>query len=353
LVDQARYLRLIRGAPRGIGAALARAGLRAASVPYGAAVALRNAAFDHGWRAVARAACPVVSVGNLTLGGTGKTPMVEWVARRLREHGLRVAILSRGYGRREGLNDEGLVLDANLPDVPHLQDPDRVALARIAVEELESQVLVLDDGFQHRRLARELDIVLLDALEPFGLGRLVPRGLLREPVRSLRRAGVVVLSRADLIDAETRRAIRREAERRAGPLRWAEARHAPRDLVDDQGASTPLETLRGLSVAAFCGLGNPEGFRRTLLGLGLEPAGFRTFPDHHPYSRADFDDLDRWAESLGAELALTTQKDLVKLRAPRLGPVPLRALRIGLEPLDGADALERAIDAVAAAATRP
>ena len=235
-------------------------------------MAVRNAGFDRGWKQIHHADVPVVSVGNLTLGGTGKTPMVEWVARWYRRRGVRVAILSRGYGQTGGLNDEGRVLEENLPDVPHLQDPDRVALAGIATRELESELIVLDDGFQHRRLARDVDLVLLDALEPFGLGHLFPRGLLREPIRSLRRADVVVLSRADLVTAADRAAIRAEAERRAGPLRWVEARHAPLDLIDSEGNASPLDELAGQSVAAFCGIGNPEGFRRTLLPLVRQAA---------------------------------------------------------------------------------
>src|SRR5262245_17167980 len=206
-IDPEAFLRLVRGQIRGPAAAVARLGLGAVSGLYCLGVSARNAAYDWGWKTAHRAAVPVVSVGNLTLGGTGKTPMVEWVARWFRGRGARVAILSRGYGQAEGLNDEGRVLEENLPDVPHFQGADRVELARIAVEESESQVLVLDDGFQHRRLARDLDIVLLDALEPFGLGRLFPRGLLREPVSSLRRAGLVVLSRADLVPGPTRRDI--------------------------------------------------------------------------------------------------------------------------------------------------
>jgi tetraacyldisaccharide 4'-kinase len=290
---------------------------------------------------------PVVAVGNLTLGGTGKTPMVESVARRYRARGLRVAILSRGYGQSDGLNDEGRVLEENLPDVPHLQDRDRARLARVAVEELESELLVLDDGFQHRRLARDLDIVLLDALDPFGLGRVFPRGLLREPVRALRRAGIVVLSRADLVSGPDRAAIRREAERRAGPLRWVEARHAPLDLIDARGLARPLDDLVHGKVAAFCGIGNPEGFRRTLVPLCGTLGGFRTFPDHHPYRAADVADLTAWSRSLDVDLALTTQKDLVKLRAETLGPIPLSALRIGLEILTGADILDGALDSLA------
>ena len=289
--------------------------------------------FDRGWLGGPSRPVPVVSVGNLTLGGTGKTPMVEWVARWYRQRGVRVAILSRGYqrGGTGGANDEALVLEENLPDVPHLQDPDRVKIAALAVEELESELLILDDGFQHRRLARDLDIVLLDALEPFGLGRLFPRGLLREPVRSLRRAGLVVLTRADLVPADALRATRAEAERAAGPLRWVVTRHAPIELIGSGVDPEPLDGLPGRKVAAFCGIGNPEGFRRTITTLRGEVAGFRTFPDHHAYDAADVADLTAGPSDSGADLALTTQKDLVKLRAAGLGGVPLRALRIGLD----------------------
>ena len=345
--DEAAFLRLIRGEARGPLAALGRIALAGAAVPYRVGVVARNAAFDRGWKTIHRAAVPVVSVGNITLGGTGKTPMVEWAARWFRQRNRRVAILSRGYGQTAGLNDEGRVLEENLPDVPHLQGADRAALAATAVEELESELLVLDDGFQHRRLARDLDVVLLDALEPFGHGRLFPRGLLREPIGALRRAGVVVLSRTDLVSPERRQAIRAEAERRAGPLPWAEARHAPVGLVDSAGKLGPLDRLRGARVAAFCGIGNPEGFRRTLAGLGVELVGFRALADHHPYSAADIAELAEWAAGgPGAELVLTTQKDLVKVRLDALGAVPLRALRIGLEVLDGAEVLEAALAAI-------
>ncbi len=345
-IDEAGFLRLVRGESRGVLPTAARLGLGGLAGLYRLGVGARNQAFDRGWKASHRAGVPVVSVGNLTLGGTGKTPTVEWVARWYRARSVRVAILSRGYGDPSGLNDEGRVLEENLPDVPHLQGPDRVDLAARAVEELESELLVLDDGFQHRRLARDFDLVLLDALDPFGLGRIFPRGLLREPVRSLRRAGMVVLSRADLVDPAARAAIRSMAERAAGPLRWASARHAPLDLVDAEGRSFPLADAQGRRVAAFCGIGNPEGFWRTLAGLGLDLAGSRAFPDHHPYSSADVADLAGWIKGLGADLALTTQKDSVKLRALNLGPAPLRALRIGLDVMDGAEALDGALSAL-------
>ena len=342
-VNQAGYLRLIRGEQRGPLASAARVSLRLAAMGYALGVAGRNHAFDRGWRSIADAGVPVVSVGNLTLGGTGKTPTVEYIARWYRARGRRVAILSRGYGQSTGLNDEGRVLEENLPDVPHLQDRDRAGLARVAVDELEAELLVLDDGFQHRRLGRDLDIVLIDALDPFGQNYLFPRGLLREPVSALRRAGLVLLSRADLVSGSDRIAIRRTAERRAGPLRWAEARHAPLDLIDAAGQVRPLTDLAQYAVAAFCGIGNPEGFRRTLAGRCQSLLGFRTFPDHHPYSATDVADLASWSRTLGADLILTTQKDLVKLRAATLGSIPLSALRIGLEVTAGAGLLDESL----------
>jgi len=345
-IDPDAYLRLVRGEAKGPAASLGRAGLALAAVGYRAGVAVRNAAFDRGLKTIHRATAPVISVGNVTLGGTGKTPMVEWLARWYRERGVRVCIISRGYGQDGAINDEGLVLEENLPDVPHLQDPDRVKLANIAVEELETELIILDDGFQHRRLARDLDVVLLDALDPFGQNRLFPRGLLREPVRSLRRAHTVIVSRADLVSDARRREIRDAVRRHAGEVPLLEARHRPRDLVDGDGEPSALDGLSDARVAAFCGIGNPEGFRRTLEGLCGEVVGFRSFPDHHPYAADDVASLGRWADDLCVNLVLTTQKDLVKLRTSTLGDARLRALRIGLEILGGPEPLESLLAAL-------
>ena len=177
-----RYLSLVSGEWRGPWPALLRLLLWMASLLYGLGVRLNNLAYSCGWKRSYRVEAVVVSVGNLTAGGTGKTPCVEYVADFYQKHDLRVAVLSRGYGSEGGgLNDEGLVLSENLPEVPPYQGADRVALARAAIEESESEVLVLDDGFQHRRLARDLDLVLIDATAPWGYGHLLPRGLLREP----------------------------------------------------------------------------------------------------------------------------------------------------------------------------
>jgi len=332
---------LIRGDRTGIGPTLKRTGLWTLSLGYRLGVAWRNMAFERGWKATQKAQVPVVSVGNLTVGGTGKTPCVEYVARFYRELGLQVALLSRGYGSEMGRNDEALVLEENLPDVPHLQGADRAALASTAVEELESEILVLDDGFQHRRLARDLDIVLIDATCPWGHGYLLPRGLLREPIGSLNRADVVMLTRCDLASAEEVRAIRETVTRVKPTLPIVESIHRPAQWCNASHGTTPLAALDGRPIAAFCGIGNPAAFRHTLVKLGLNVIAWRTFPDHHPYSKDDVEDLRNWARQLPADAALaTTQKDLVKIRLDRLGEKELWALHIQLHMTSGQDALE-------------
>ena len=343
-IDEDNFLQLIRGQTRGPAASLARLGLGLCSTVYGVAAVCRNMAYDRGWKRSQRAAVPVISVGNITLGGTGKTPMVEWIARWYRRRGVRVVLISRGYGHAGGINDEGMVLEENLPDVPHLQHPDRVKLATVAEIELEAELIILDDGFQHRRLARDLDLVMLDALDPFGLGKLFPRGLLREPIRSLRRASAVILSRADLLEPSQCELIRRSAACAAPALPLIETRHAPIDLIDGEGRTYPLDELAGKEVSAFCGIGNPEGFRRTLAPLCSRILDLKVFPDHHLYAAGDVRLLTAWADKMRPDLALTTQKDLVKLRTATLGRVPLRALRIGLEITDGLEALERILE---------
>lgn len=312
-----------------LSAKILRAGLRVASFPYGAAVRSRNLGFDQGWINSTRVDRPVISIGNLTVGGTGKTPVVEWVARWFREHGKRIAILSRGYGAEDGPNDEALVLEENLPDVPHLQGKDRVALAKIGIEELDAELFVLDDGFQHRRLARDLDIVLVDALNPFGNGRLLPAGPLREPISSLRRAGLILLTRADGVDEPTRSRLRADIQNWAPGTPVGTVSFPPTELQGMGREPRPVSDLVGRRVASFCGIGHPEAFARTLEGLGASIVATRSFPDHHPYRQADIEDLARWGEKCGAELLVTTQKDLVKIRLGELGGQPLWAVRIG------------------------
>jgi tetraacyldisaccharide 4'-kinase len=325
---------IIRGDRRGAVAGLARCGLRLASWPYGIGVRARNALYNHGWKRVSRSSVPVVSIGNLTLGGTGKTPCVEYVGRFFSDRDVRATILSRGYGSEAGRNDEAMVLEENLPDVPHLQGADRVSLANLAVEELEAELLILDDGFQHRRLYRNLEVVLIDATRPPNRDYLFPRGTLREPASGLKRADAIVLTRCDQVTVEEVKAIRNWLSQRYPGKPVAITRHRPVGLIGD--VMEPLEGLKTGPVAGFCGIGNPNAFCRTLESLGANVIDFRAFPDHHAYTRDDVDELIHWANGLPHDATIaTTQKDWVKLRISELAGRPLRAVRIGLAFREG------------------
>jgi len=325
-------------------AASLRAGLRCVEFPYRWAVNLRNRRYDRRQSEIHRADVPVISVGNLTLGGTGKTPLVEWLARRFQSAGIRVAIVSRGYGAKQGKrNDEALELELALPDVPHVQNPNRVAATQLAINDFGAELILLDDGFQHRRLARDLDIVLLDATEPFGFDSVFPRGTLREPIDGLARAQVVVLSRADMLDLSARHAIRERAAKIAPRAVWCEVVHKPAALLDAKGKEHPLLFPAAQQIAAFCGIGNPAGFRHTLQTLGCQVATWQEFPDHYTYTDADIEALTRWAAN--ADRVLCTRKDLVKLGVTRLGDVPLYAVSVQLQFLTGEAELSKKLDA--------
>jgi tetraacyldisaccharide 4'-kinase len=336
------YRELIQGNQHGFWARVGRGGLRAASAPYGWVMALRNRAYDSGWFPQTRVACPVVCIGNLTLGGTGKTPFVEHVTRFCHERGRRVAILSRGYGSRDEPNDEALVLAENLPDVSHRQSPDRVALALEACRDDLADVLILDDGFQHRRLARDLDFVLIDATQSWGHEYVFPRGLLREPWTGLGRAGIIVLTRSDLVGDRERGRLREAVAQVAPQSILAEARHAPRDLVDPAGKTHALEALREQPLAAFCGIGNPRAFFQTIQRLGGNLICTCEFADHCAYSPADLGRLSAWIRGLpSGVLLVATHKDLVKVRHVRHWIHPILALRVGIEITAGRERLER------------
>lgn len=336
---------LVSGRKRGLVAACLRAVLRVAEFPYSWVMTWRNWRFDQNRSEVHSVDVPVISVGNLTLGGTGKTPLVEWLARYFRERDVRVSIVSRGYGAEQGQrNDEALELELALPDVPHLQNPNRVEAARMAIDELETQIILLDDGFQHRRLGRDLDLVLLDATEPFGFEHVFPRGTLRESVAGLPRAQAVMLSRADMIEPEERTRIRERVAELAPNAVWCEVVHRPAALINADGSQAAISEFCDRKVAAFCGIGNPGGFRYTLTTLDCDLACWREFPDHHNYTREDVDNLAEWAKE--AEVVLCTRKDLVKLATVKLGEVPLYAVNVQLDFLEGQAALTKLLDRI-------
>ena len=355
LPDAETFRQLVDGSRRGIGPAVLRGLLGALAAPYTVAVLARNAAYTRGLLERRRASVPVLSVGNLTLGGTGKTPLVAWVVRHLLALGWRPAVVSRGYASRGTVSDEAAELAILLPGTPHVADRDRVAAAAAAARQ-DADIVVLDDGFQHRRLHRDLDIVAIDASDPFGCDHIFPRGLLREPIAGLARADAVVLTRAGGLSADRRQELQAAVLRARGgvPLpAWLETDHTPQGLRTASGGSEPLGSLRGVRVAAFCGIGNPAAFRETLRRTGCQLAGFRAFADHHAYAAGDLATLAAWARETGAERAVTTLKDLVKIREPALGPCPLAALEVAIEPLGDAGPLLGLIDAAAARGELP
>lgn len=309
---------------------------------------VRNELYDRGWKKTHTPPIPVVSVGNLTVGGTGKTPTVVLLARWFRERGYRVAILSRGYGAgADGRNDEARELETKLDDVPHLQNPDRVASAAIAVEELDMQVLLLDDGFQHRRIGRRLDIVLLDATNPFGYNHWLPRGLLRESPRSLRRAQVVMLTRCNLVSTQRLAEIRTRVQRFAPNAAWVETEHRPTRLKNATGKLQSIESLSGKRCLAFCAIGNPDGFFETVKQCGVELIDTRTFPDHHSFTGEDMTSLvEAVRRRSNVDMFLCTGKDLAKLHVDDLAGVPLWAVDIDLVIRFGQEAFEERLNEV-------
>lgn len=307
------------------------------SVPYRLAAAGKNALYDTGAKSIYQSPLATFSIGNLSVGGTGKSPMVAWLAQYLRSHQLRVAILSRGYGElADGQNDEALELEQLLPDVPHLQHWDRVASAKLALEELDMQCLVLDDAFQHRRIGRHLDLVLLDATDPPRARRVLPAGLFREPLSSLRRADVVVLTRTSLADPKQLSRLESLVHRHSPDALVVRADHRPQGLWAYSPLGQALDseqeavsTLKDAKVLAFCGIGNPNSFFKTLENAGAEVLDRMAWPDHHAYSREDVERMSQWVRCHpSCEKVVCTMKDLVKLRIAELEAKPLRALRI-------------------------
>lgn len=322
---------IISGERRGAGATVARALLSAAEPLYACAARQRNRRFDRDPARVRHLPRPVISIGNLTAGGTGKTPIVRWLAQRLRDEGKRVGILSRGYKAARGtLGDEQRMLDRLLngsaaettgaPPAPHVSiraNPDRFAAGTTALlERPDLDLFLLDDGFQHRRLARDMDIVLINATEPFGFGHVLPRGLLREPLEGLRRAGAIVVTHASAVPSVAE--IVRQVRLHNAHVPIYRADHAPAGFRStmpgsDTGCEYDLEALRAKRVFAFCGLSSPASFERAIRSLAGRYVGHRWFADHHDYTARDLQAVQSAARTSDAEVIVTTEKDAVKL----------------------------------------
>jgi tetraacyldisaccharide 4'-kinase len=343
-----KYKAVISGQEKGVLPGLVRGALTGLSALYRAGMGGRNFLYSKGVLNRVGLPVPVVSVGNITVGGTGKTPLVEYIARHFVERGKKPVILSRGYGGWGGRNDEALVLEENLPGVAHVQAQNRVLAGLRAVREHKADCIVLDDGFQYRRLKRDLDIVVIDARNPFGYGRLLPRGLLREPVEALARADVVVISKIDESQNSTLFEVRDTLEKYVKGGRIFSARHCPITSYVMAGKGKReegLSTLKGKKVLAFCGIGSPESFRRSVEGVGCEVAGFRSFPDHYSYGKEAIGGLREAAERCGVEALITTQKDAVKLADADFGR-ELWVLKIAFEFVEKREEFDALLDSI-------
>lgn len=303
---------------------------------YGAVAAVRNWTFDGRLRPVHRLPVPVVSVGNLTVGGTGKTPTVLWLCELARARGKRPGVLARGYGRAPGaaLNDEGEMLAARLPWLLQQQDPDRVAAGRRLCAQ-GADYVVLDDGFQHRRLHRDIDLLCLDARRPFGNGMCLPAGDLREFRSGLRRAQLVLLTRAGGLDAAavTARVQRARAIAGNAALPVFACEHAPLDVVArPRGEALPLTALRGRKAVLLSAIARPQSFAATCERLGVAIARELRYRDHHRFAAAEVERAAALARQ-GDAVLLTTEKDDARLSA---FAVDRLVLRVGLHFLDAA-----------------
>lgn len=307
-----RYLQRIMSGEGGSAAAMVRLGLSLASPAYGLIVAGRNQLFDTGIRRSVELGRPTVSVGNITTGGTGKTPMVLYLARQLQAMGGSPAVLTRGYHG----GDEARQMQTELgPGVPVEVNPDRAAGARaVLARQPQTQVFILDDGFQHRQVTRDLDLVLIDATDPFGLGHLLPRGLLREPIGALRRADAVILTRIEQVTADEIASLDRRITDITGQppvayaaMAWSAVRHE-----DEQHS---VDALKRLRVIGVCGIGNPSPFEGALRKASAEVVDVYRFADHHLYTAADRERLEQAAADARADALVMTEKDWVKWSA--------------------------------------
>ena len=322
---------------------------------YGLGAGLRRSLYARGWLRMSQLPAPVVSVGNLTVGGTGKTPVVACLARLLQDRGKRVAILSRGYGGQsrnvacisDGQNiykkppevgEEPYWLARTLPGVAVYTGACRYAAGLAAWQEFKPDLFLLDDGFQHFQLHRDLDLVLLDAASPFGNGYLLPRGPLREPLTALAAAQILILTRFE----PSRHQAQLAAIRAAFPDKPVlTATITPVSVTAYPGGrAEALAAMRHRALMAFAGLARPEVFTATLQELGVDLKGFRTFPDHHAYSPAELDRLAAAARALGAEALVTTGKDWARLGERWDRDLPLWVLEVEARLEDAEPVLE-------------
>jgi tetraacyldisaccharide 4'-kinase len=314
------------------------------SLPYGWAVRFRAGLYALGLLKARRLPCPVISVGNVTVGGTGKTPLVMTLAKGLRDRKIPVAVLSRGYKRRRNSaslvsdgktvslspresGDEPFLIARTLKRIPVLVGKDRYANGQMAFQRFGVRGLLLDDGYQHLRLHRDLNILLIDSQNGFGDGSLLPRGILREPLSHLCRAQIFLLTKVESREACQSLEKRLHAIHPLAPVFYSH--YEPLDLVGPEGRREELRSFQGKRVLALSGIANPDYFFHLLKKSGMEIVREAIYPDHHWYTENDLVDIEE--KRKGTEWVVTTEKDMLKWENLKTAHLPMRALRIRMK----------------------
>jgi len=309
LKAKAYFDRLMRDKKNGFLDEIVKAGLYLISLPFGLVVRAWDACFKLGVLKSYKADIPVVSVGNITVGGSGKTPIVIILAKALSLKGLKPVVLTRGYGK-----DEVDLLKKKMPIIPVISARDRVKSAKEAGSVFSADMVILDDGYQHRRLDRDMDILLVDASNPFGNNHMVPRGILREPVGSMKRADVIILTKADY-GKENLKGLKTMIKGRFPDKQMLEAVYVPDRLTNVMtNSKMPFEAIKGKKICMVSGIADPGYFRHILSGLGAQIALEFDFIDHVTYTAGALESVLSKAKDSGCMALVMTEKDAVKIR---------------------------------------
>ncbi|RKY76742.1 tetraacyldisaccharide 4'-kinase [candidate division KSB1 bacterium] len=329
---------------------------------YRLIISIRNWLYDHGWRNVQKLPCKVISVGNIVAGGVGKTPVVAFLADYLTQTGAQVAVLTRGYRRKrkgqillepkaqlpysaDDIGDEPYLLARRLKDIPIIVDRKRWRGGKLAVDRYKTEICLLDDGFQYRNLFRDLEIVVIDATAPFSNGKLLPAGLLREPLSRLQAADLIWLTRVDQASQNLTEIETQLRQWSTSPIVYSI--HQPDRLIAiANGDELEPQALANQPVVAFCGIGNPESFYQTLKSLGAEIKEWLIFPDHHRYKIENLKKIRELANRYPVCRFVTTEKDGVKIRQLEFNFDNFWLLRIRIKIIKGLRNLQERLDFV-------
>ena len=359
-----RLYTFITTKPRGVFPTLFRILLMPLSWLYGVIIWIRNCCYRYRIIKQKCLPCLVISIGNIVAGGTGKTPAAAAIAKLIQNSGLRVAVLLRGYKRqggepvvvvsdgenllccREECGDEAHMLARQIPDIPIVVGRQRFLTGTAALEHFKSDVLIVDDGFQHRQLTRDVDIIMIDATQPFGTGVLLPIGTMREPKSTIRRADIILLTRTDAVNTDIAD-LKAALNRLAPNTPTCDSVHQPTSLYritnqEYNSTKIPIDELIGKRLLAVCGIGNPDGFVSTLEKYNPEVVELLAFPDHHVYTEDDLQEIQYQMKQCQAEWVITTQKDEDKLSAFS-AQIPILVLAVELVITEGKAALIEAL----------